>query len=715
MTSVHAQFNGEFKSSGVLEFGFLKCCQKCPDRIIAVYPYNPHVRTALTFPSMLSTLKSLLSPNELKAQGIDDVLTKVDGLLPLPETASLEARFLTSKLNAISGEESLGANAKTRRRIKRILQRLTENFPGANLEEPWVDEPNPSNQTAETAQNDASTTLKLLNVANSTHLVERALNGLIGPAEGAKDMPEWKALKEVLYKLLEDRYITNKNIRRRISRLIYVIADEKDHQMLSKIKEDAQAQATAKPSVAHTRPTPKVFIGAPALPKRVVAEPASIVAVPEMAPEPVVVQVVVKSFAVCLQELQAAKCMADVDTAITAVSAHSSSGDLGVKKQVMETLQSLADDATLVNNTKIKRKVQRLLKTLEDSVINSKYTNNENVGSTLQSASAVVEESTPSDAAIPNKPAGGSGSSIADIVQRLREVRTGEQLDAVLIAVDLRDITVTPSATAPTITDTAVENENNSSSGMDAQPQAECQPEQRRLLKRTIEEVLSQEEVSNSLNAKIRRRVSRITSVLADIYDGNNEPTAASASGQVHAPVSAVNGASFTEPQLQRKVPHILFVGNLSYDATAAEVEAHLRECADLTGDVKVRVRTDPLTGLGRGVAFVEVEGSRELHQCIAAAHHSNMGGRIINVEKSCGGRNKEQRGQKIATKRSEQQRRSQEAVDAVLKDFEGKGVLQNVHKWGDTLKDAVYSHSPAYVNQVRPSCHYFVFFLSIF
>lgn len=640
---------------------------------------------------MLSTLKALLSPHELKAQGVDEVLTKVDGLLPLPENAAMEARFLTSKLNEVSNEESLGTNAKTRRRIKRILQRLTENFPSENLEEPWVDEPVVSTFSAtEAAKNDAATTMRLLNVANSPHLVEKALNGLVGPVEGSKEAPEWIALKGVLYKLLEDRYITNKNIRRRISRLIFVIADDNDRQLLSKLKEDAQiaqAQSSARKSTeasAKAAVTPKVFIGAPALPKRSAVPTAVAVVSPEPVevPEPAV-PVQLKPFAVCLQELQAAKHTTDVDNAIAAVSAHSS-GDLQVKKEVMKTLQRLSDDATMVSNTKIKRKVQRLIKTLEDSI---------NVTSNVAVAPAVE---TP-DIVVAVKPSGSN--SIADIVQRLKEVRTGEQLDAVLIAVDLRDI-APPVAGGSDVVSAAEANCTSMASD------SACKPEQRRLLKRTIEEVLSQEEVGGALNAKIRRRVSRITSVLADIED---EPSAAPARapGAVSASASATAGslsdvpvpaAAFAE---QRKVPHILFVGNLSYDATAAQVEAHLRQCADLVGDVKVRMRTDPQTGQGRGVAFVEVEGSRELHQCIAAAHHSNMAGRIINVEKSCGGRNKEQRGQKIASKRSEQQRRSQEAVDAVLKDFEGKGVLQNVHKWGETLKDAVYSHSPAYVNQV--------------
>lgn len=637
---------------------------------------------------MLSTLKTLLSPQELKAQGIDEVLTKIDGLLPLAENAALEARFLTSKLNAVSNEESLGTNAKTRRRIKRILQRLTETFPNVNLEEPWVDEPvAATSSAAEAAKNDATTTLRLLNLANSPHLVEKALNGLVGPVDGSKELPEWKALKQVLFKLLDDRYITNKNIRRRISRLIFVLADDADRLLLSKLKEDAQtaqAKSAAKASEPAARPVPKVFIGGIPAKTSVVlktkAEPvATVVAEPQPMPTSVPVPVQVKAFALCLQELQSAKCTADVDNAITAVSAHSD-GSLLVKQQVMEKLQSLAEDAELVSNTKIKRKVQRLLKTLEDSITNT-------------SNNVPVETAVPASvvAAVANIPIGGS--SIKDIVQRLREVRTGEQLDAVLIAVDLRDI-APPAPTESTAGDgeTAMEVEG---------AQSACKPEQRRLLKRTIDEVLSKDAVSSSLNAKIRRRVSRITSVLTDIEDEPSSNTRAPAVVSPNAGVTVVTHTP-TAPVLEmRTVPHILFVGNLSYDATAAEVEVHLREVADLQGEIKVRLRTDPHSGLGRGVAFVEVEGSRELHQCIAGAHHSNMGGRIINVEKSCGGRNKEQRGQKIASKRSEQQRRSQEAVDAVLKDFEGKGVLQNVHKWGDTLKDAVYSHSPAYVNQV--------------
>ena len=49
--------------------------------------------------------------------------------------------------------------------------------------------------------------------------------------------------------------------------------------------------------------------------------------------------------------------------------------------------------------------------------------------------------------------------------------------------------------------------------------------------------------------------------------------------------------------------------------------------------------------------------------------------GRRINIEKSCGGRNKELRSTKIQQQRSMQHASNMEAVTAVLKSFEEEGM----------------------------------------
>ena len=56
--------------------------------------------------------------------------------------------------------------------------------------------------------------------------------------------------------------------------------------------------------------------------------------------------------------------------------------------------------------------------------------------------------------------------------------------------------------------------------------------------------------------------------------------------------------------------------------------------------------------------------------------------------------------------------RRTQEAINTVLVQFEQKGVLHNTHKWGETLKDMLYAHSAASVTEVNPSSSFSLYFV---
>jgi hypothetical protein len=100
-------------------------------------------------------------------------------------------------------------------------------------------------------------------------------------------------------------------------------------------------------------------------------------------------------------------------------------------------------------------------------------------------------------------------------------------------------------------------------------------------------------------------------------------------------PAAAVAAAAGHEA----KGPYIVFIGQLSYEATHDAIDAFLRG-KGIEGDVKIRLMTDKKTKKSKGSAFVELEGSREMNKCIAL-HHSKFQGRRINIERSCGGRNK--------------------------------------------------------------------------
>jgi hypothetical protein len=648
---------------------------------------------------MAAALKALFAPT----MAADDTLAKVDEMLPLPDGSTAEAKYLLSKLTPWSEDEAL--NAKTRRRVKRIVSRLNEAYPGLDLTAPVVEETTPAPAAKAFGDLDARAAAAHFTAARSASEVENILNCLVSPNAESKTDTDWQGLKEVLFKLLANRYITNKNIRRRISRLIYVIASESDLQRLNEFKKESQevtAKATASAAVTRSarlqqqaamqNDSRQAVTTTPTANKNAVkvAQPATKASAP--AEPAVTVPLVVKSIADCLAELSSAVNTTDVDAAISNVSANSQ-GTPAARAELKSTLEKLSEDANLVSNTKIKRKVQRLIKTLEgvteEAVVASAPATTSSVAITGKKHAPAASTAGPTVAASSvTADAGG----IAGIVQQLKDVHSAEQLDSVLVTLDMRTV-------LPESTDGA---ENGGTNGEGAQ--------HRRLLKRTIEQVLAQDDVSASMNAKVRRRVSRITSALTTDGDDTEETVPVSgANAMLNAIADArVSGMGLTIPSTGavvnatvKKVPYVVFVGNLSYDTTAPDIEQHLRETAALEGPIKVRLRTNPETQQSTGVAFVDLEGARELHQCVAAAHHSTLHGRIINVEKSCGGRNKSGRSEKIASKRTEQKQRAEEAVNRVLAQYEQRGVLQGVHKWGPTLKDSVHAHSAAHLAQV--------------
>lgn len=98
----------------------------------------------------------------------------------------------------------------------------------------------------------------------------------------------------------------------------------------------------------------------------------------------------------------------------------------------------------------------------------------------------------------------------------------------------------------------------------------------------------------------------------------------------------------------------VVFVGNLPFDATLAQVEQHFCKLAPSS----IRFSTDKATGKGKGFAFVEFDAFDKMETCLKLYHHSIFGagvaddhaktqdeargkktkGRRINVELTAGG-----------------------------------------------------------------------------
>ena len=152
------------------------------------------------------------------------------------------------------------------------------------------------------------------------------------------------------------------------------------------------------------------------------------------------------------------------------------------------------------------------------------------------------------------------------------------------------------------------------------------------------------------------------------------------------------------EAAFSSNIPYVVFIGQLSFDTTVEQIEAHLRRNG-IEGDMRVRILTDKETGMSKGTAFAVLEGARELHKCIAL-HHSLLNGRRINIEKSCGGSNKDSRLARIKEKREEQDNTVRATIDRIMTEYEEKGIISIIN-----LEDRVirqfYSYTPTHVRQV--------------
>ena len=114
------------------------------------------------------------------------------------------------------------------------------------------------------------------------------------------------------------------------------------------------------------------------------------------------------------------------------------------------------------------------------------------------------------------------------------------------------------------------------------------------------------------------------------------------------------------------KISRTLFLGQLPYSATVADIEKHFKAVAS-EGPPVVRLLTT-VDGKPRGMAFLELASESDLHSALKL-HHSQLGGRRINVERTVGGGGTgEQRRQKLKDLRDRQGKQSLEAMRELVK-----------------------------------------------
>ncbi len=75
-----------------------------------------------------------------------------------------------------------------------------------------------------------------------------------------------------------------------------------------------------------------------------------------------------------------------------------------------------------------------------------------------------------------------------------------------------------------------------------------------------------------------------------------------------------------------------LFVGNLSFNTTSGDLEAHFSQVGTCES---ASVVTDRETGRSRGFGFVEMSSPAEAQEAIAVLNGRELGGRTLNVSEA--------------------------------------------------------------------------------
>jgi RNA recognition motif-containing protein len=75
-----------------------------------------------------------------------------------------------------------------------------------------------------------------------------------------------------------------------------------------------------------------------------------------------------------------------------------------------------------------------------------------------------------------------------------------------------------------------------------------------------------------------------------------------------------------------------LFVGNLSYGTTSADLESHFRQIGETTS---AQVITDRESGRSRGFGFVEMASAEDAQRAVRELDGKELQGRTINVSEA--------------------------------------------------------------------------------
>ncbi|KAL3778185.1 hypothetical protein ACHAW5_004032 [Stephanodiscus triporus] len=186
---------------------------------------------------------------------------------------------------------------------------------------------------------------------------------------------------------------------------------------------------------------------------------------------------------------------------------------------------------------------------------------------------------------------------------------------------------------------------------------------------------LARLEKDGNLNAKERRSAKRKAEAIASEEIGGGED----AGGLLEWYDMMVPPNKKDAAKKVKKIPYILFVGQLSFSTTSDMLFEHFRAALGseaITKDsVKIRLLVDPKKkNKSRGMAFVELESPELMYECLKL-HLTHLDGRRINVERSAGGGAAAKKS-RITSFRESQSNFISETMDSILSSFVKNGEI---------------------------------------
>lgn len=222
----------------------------------------------------------------------------------------------------------------------------------------------------------------------------------------------------------------------------------------------------------------------------------------------------------------------------------------------------------------------------------------------------------------------------------------------------------------------------------------------RRTLKRAIEQVLTREEVEGGMNAKIRRRITRVVKALSpgEYPSGPTPPSSSSAQQQQEQGEQSEGKEGRKKDRAKAKdSPFVVFVGQLPFSCREEDLLAFFRE-QGIQGELKVRFLTDARSGQFRGMGFVDLPGYEQLRQALEL-HHSVFQGRKINVERSnqIGKKDTQRREEIVQLNKQRQQAELARLFEETFKLAEQNGLF-SARSLGQEFREKLMRYSPRYL-----------------